>query len=156
METNVYLRAWRLQRGLMQKDLSRQAGVTQAQVSRIESLRQTASIKTIEKLTKTLGIGVADLLAPPPPSRSPLSRHDIQEIADAVVNGTREMEPDLNRLADAVASLVGQKLNAHLAPGRRANSGKRLSGKFRSVWVQRAFPESLLNEVLARVDKKFV
>lgn len=156
MGINTYLQAWRLQRGLTQKDLAQQAGLTQAQVSRIEGLRQTPTLKTIEKLAKTLGITVGEFLGPPPVSKSLLSRHNIQEIADAVVNGTRDMEPDRNRLADAVASLVGQKLNAHLAPGRRANKGKRLAGKFRSIWVQRAFPEPLLNEVLARVDKKLV
>lgn len=156
MATTLYLQAWRLQRGLTQKDLAQQAGLTQAQVSRIESLRQTPTLKTIEKLARALGIGVGEFLSPPPVSRSLLSRHNIQEIADAVVSGAREMEPDLNRLADAVASLIGQKLNVHLAPGRLANRGKRLGGKFRSIWVQRAFPEPLLNEVLARVDKKLV
>ena len=156
MAANLYLQAWRIKKGLTQRGLARESGLTQAQISRIESLSQAPNLKTIEKFAKAIGIEIGDLLSPPPISKSTLSRHNVQKIADAVISGSRDLGPDLNRLADAIASLVGQKLNAHLAPGRRANRGKRLGGNFRSIWVQRIFPEELLNEVLARVDKKLV
>ena len=154
METTLYLRAWRLHRGLTQRELALRSGLTQAQISSLEHLDHAPAIKTLERLAKGLGLSAQDLFQPPFGFNAPLSRHDIDAIAEAVVSGKRNMKPEWNRLADAVSSLISRKLNAYSAPGRFANHGKRWGGKFRAINVRRLFPELPLTQILTRVDKK--
>jgi|GEM_PF-3861198 len=154
METTLYLHAWRLHHGLTQKELALQTALTQAQISYLEHLNHAPAIKTLEKLAKGLDIKVEDLFQPPFGFTVPLSRHDIDAIAEAVVSGKRNMKPEWNRLADAVSSLISRKLSVYSVPGRFTNQGKRWGGKFRALNVWRLFPELPLTQILTRVDRK--
>jgi len=154
METTLYLHAWRLHQGLTQKALALRSGLTQAQISSFERLNHAPAIKTLEKLAEGLGIDVQDLFQPPFGLKAPLSRHDIDAIAEAVVSGRRNMKPEWNRLAEAASSLVSRKLKAYAVPGRFANQGKRWRSRLRAINVWRLFPELPLTQILTRVDKK--
>ena len=125
METTLYLCAWRLHNGLTQKELALRTGLTQAQISYLEHQNHAPALKTLEKLAKGLGLSTQDLFQPPFRFKAPLSRHDIDAIAEAVVSGKRNMKPQWNQLADAASSLISRKLNAYSVPGRFANRGKR-------------------------------
>ena len=153
MEPTLYLQAWRLYRGLTQKELAERSGLTQAQVSYLENCSHAPTLKTLNKLTQALGAGVGELMRPPPSAHPPLSRHDIDAVALSIVSGERGLGPQLNRLADAVASIISRKLNAFKAPGRVVNRGRRWGGKFQWFRVRRILPEPILNQILARVDK---
>ena len=153
METIAYLRAWRLSQGLTQKELIQKVGLTQPQLSRWENLSQTPSLLTLEKLAGALGIEMVELLNPPHTFPQTLSREQADRIARSVVSSKRNLGKLHNQLADAAASLISQKLNAYGVPGRRLFWGKRWRSKFRSVWARRTFPEAILKQVLARVDK---
>lgn len=154
METTLYLHAWRLHKGLTQKELALRTGLTQAQVSTLEAQVHIPTLKTLNKLALAFGVGAGELMNPPPTDHPPLSRHDIDAIAEAVVNGKRRLAPRFNRLADAVASLVSRKLNAYSVPGRVVNRGKRWNGKFKAIKIWRLFPELVLVQILSRVDRK--
>ena len=153
METLPYLQAWRLHKGLTQKELALRAGLTQAQVSTLENQTHVPTLKTLNKLAAAFGAGIEELMNLPRPYPS-LSRHDIDAIAEAVVSGERRLPPRFNHLADAVASLVSRKLNAYSVPGRVVNRGKRWTGKFKAMKVWRLFPELVLTQILSRVDRK--
>jgi len=58
---------------MSQEDLAKAAGISQATVSRLEKGEQTASVKTLAKLARALGITLTEL-APPstlPPQETP-------------------------------------------------------------------------------------
>lgn len=109
MASTPYLQAWRFHKGLSQKELAQRSGLTQAQVSYLENQAHLPTLKTLDKLAKALGIGVGELINPPPVPHPPLSRHEIDAIAEAVVSGKRLLAPGFNRLADAAASLISRK-----------------------------------------------
>ena len=153
METLPYLQAWRLHKGLTQKELAKRSGLTQAQVSTLENQTHIPTLKTLNKLAAAFGVPTGELLNLPPTGPLPLSRHDIDAVALAIVSGERNLNPGLNRLAASVASIISQKLNAFKAPGRVVNRGKRWGGKFQWFRVRRMAPEAILNQILARVDK---
>ena len=154
METLPYLQAWRLYKGLTQKELALRAGLTQAQVSTLENQTHIPTLKTLNKLAAAFGVPTGELLNLPPTGPLPLSRHDIDAVALAIVSGERNLNPGLNRIAASVASIISQKLNAFKAPGRVVNRGKRWNGKFKTMKVWRLFPELVLTQILSRVDRK--
>ena len=153
METTLHLQAWRLYRGLTQKELAERAGLTQAQVSYLENRAHVPTLKTLNRLAQALGAGVGELMGPAPAPHPPLSRHEIDAVALSIVSGGRSLRPELNRLADAIASVISRKLNAFRAPGRVVNRGKRWGGKFQWFRVRKIVPEPVFNQILARVDK---
>lgn len=153
MADTPYLQAWRLHKGLTQQELAERAGLTQAQVSYLENQAHIPTLKTLNKLAEALGTGVGELMEPPPSPYPPLSRHDIDAVALAIVSGERKLSPGLNQLADRVASVISRKLDAFKAPGRVVNWGKRWGGKFQWFRVRNMLPETILNQILARVDK---
>lgn len=153
MATTPYLQAWRHSKGLSQKELARRSGLTQAQVSYLENQIHLPTLRTLDKLAKALGIGAGELMSPPKTPHPPLSRHEIDAVALAIVSGERNLSPEFNHLADSIASVISRKLNAFKAPGRVVNWGKRWGGKFQWLRIRRMLPEPILNQILARVDK---
>ena len=152
METVLHLQAWRVSKGLTQKEVAKMAGLTQPQLSHLERLNR-ASLRTLGKLAAALGVEIGELLRSPYPLPQTLSREQADRIARSVVGGKRNLGELHNQLADAAASLISQKLNAYGVPGRRLLWGKRWNGKFRSVWTKQIFPETVLRQILSRVDK---
>jgi transcriptional regulator with XRE-family HTH domain len=62
----VYLREWRRYRALSQADLARQAGVTEATISRLEQANAPLPRpSTIRKLAAILAVAPHELYAPP-------------------------------------------------------------------------------------------
>jgi transcriptional regulator with XRE-family HTH domain len=56
------LRKYRRERGLSQEDLAYEAGVDRTYISALERSAYSATITTVEKLAKVLGVKPADLL----------------------------------------------------------------------------------------------
>jgi len=152
MAPTPYLQAWRLHNGFSQKELAERAGLTQAQVSYLENGAHLPTLRTLDKLARALHIGVGELMSLPQATQ-PLSRHDLDAIALAIVSGERNLRPEFNHLADRIASVISRKLNAFKARGRRVNLGKRWGGKFQWSQVRRMLPDPVLTQILSRVDK---
>ncbi|MBI4436501.1 MAG: helix-turn-helix transcriptional regulator [Candidatus Omnitrophica bacterium] len=153
MEPTVALTPWRLSKGLTQKELAERTGLTQAQVSYLENGLHLPTLKTLDKLAQALHVAVSELLGTSPKQDLPLSRHEIDAIALAIVSGERKLGPKFNPLADRIASILSQKLNAFGAPGKIRNRGKRWGGKYQWFRVRRIVSEPILEQILARVDK---
>jgi transcriptional regulator with XRE-family HTH domain len=68
------LRALRLERGLQQRQLADQAGLTPSMVSQIESGRLTPSLHTLGRLAAALGVPIASLFDGQPAGSLVISR----------------------------------------------------------------------------------
>ena len=77
MESAPYLQTWRLYNGLTQKELGKGSGLTQAQISYLENRTHAPTLETLNKLARTLGIGVGELMQPPASSYPSLSRQEV-------------------------------------------------------------------------------
>ncbi|MBS0220965.1 MAG: helix-turn-helix transcriptional regulator [Proteobacteria bacterium] len=64
------LRRMRNARGLSQEALAHEAGIDRTYISALERTVYSASIDTVDKLAKVLGVDAADLLRSPPKRRS--------------------------------------------------------------------------------------
>ncbi len=153
MKETLFLIHWRLEKNMTQKALSSLSGLTQAQISRLETSGQRPTYRTIERLAKALAINPEALFSPPPGLRLELSRHEIDRVGKAVVSGQRNMKRSLNRLADDVARLVSSKLKAFQVPGGHLVSGKRRNTKFVFLKTKHLYPAGILDQILSRVDK---
>lgn len=62
----VYLREWRLAKGLTQPELAQRTGTIKSEISRLEKGSRRMTIEWMNKFAKTMGITVEDLLTLPP------------------------------------------------------------------------------------------
>ncbi len=105
------LGGWRRVRGLTQAALASRAGLPQAAVSLTERGLRDVSLRTVFRLAAALKITPGTLLDVDP-ARTTLTRHDLDAIARAVAEGTRDLPPAQRRLADACAAAMRPTLEA--------------------------------------------
>ena len=60
--TENTVKVWREYRGLSQKALSEQTGISEAMISQIESGKKQGSLKTITKIAQALNLSVDDII----------------------------------------------------------------------------------------------
>ena len=65
-ETRLYLREWRKQRRLTQKELAKLTGIPESTISRYEAGERRVHIAVLGKLAAALGVRPGWLLEPPP------------------------------------------------------------------------------------------
>ena len=65
-EDRVYLREWRLAKGLTQPELAQRVGTVKSEVSRLESGSRRMTIEWMSAFSRALGISVEDLMTVPP------------------------------------------------------------------------------------------
>jgi transcriptional regulator with XRE-family HTH domain len=140
---------WRQARDLTQAALAARAGLPQAAVSAIEAGRRDCSVRTVFRLAAALDLTAGRLLDEEPP-RAPLSRHDVDAIARAVVSGRRALAPGLRRLADACAAAMRPTLEACAAPGA-PRARRRGPGALHAA-IQR-YGRDQVDLILERVDR---
>ncbi len=146
----IPVRLLRKTRGLSQVELAARAGITQAAVSEIERGGRLPTLRTLGRLSQALDVAPAMLLESS--ERSSPSREATDRIARAILRGQRALPPDEQRLADAVGSLVIQKLRAHAAPGVRRYSRGRWEAPWRPIWVRRTYGERTVSQLLRRLE----
>ena len=144
------LRLLRKTRGLSQVELAVRAGITQAAVSEIERGGRLPTLRTLSRLSRALDVAPTMLLESS--EQSSASRETADRIARAILRGDRTLPPDEQRVADAVGSLVIQKLRAHGAPGVRRYSRRRWEAPWRAIWVRRTHGERTVSQVLRRLE----
>lgn len=62
----VYLREWRLAKGLTQPDLARRVGTVKSEISRLEKGSRRMTIEWMSSFAQALGVSVEDLMTVPP------------------------------------------------------------------------------------------
>lgn len=102
------LREVRTSRGMTQADLGRQASVTPAYVSRLESGKVAPGIDMVERLAEVLGTTPSDLLPTDQPDPLPTMRDQARRLFDTLLSrgnlGTfASMNPILALLAEEAA-----------------------------------------------------
>lgn len=60
-----FIRSWRKERGMIQKQLARACGMSVPQLWAVESGRNSPSVKTLSRVASALGITLAQLFSPP-------------------------------------------------------------------------------------------
>jgi transcriptional regulator with XRE-family HTH domain len=68
------IKYWRQVRGLSQRALAEQTGLSYVHIARLELAQGNPTIATLETLAEALGIGVVDLLTGPPQAKRPAPR----------------------------------------------------------------------------------
>lgn len=146
----IYLKEWRLAKGVSQVALSKISGIPQPALSAIEQGRRGVTLRTLERLGEALGISLDELLKLPR-RQCPLTRHEMDRVARAIVQG-KPLPGELGLLANAVASLVVEKLRAHRAPGRRLIR-LRWNAPQRWLRVKAQYGEEIVKQVLRYIDR---
>jgi transcriptional regulator with XRE-family HTH domain len=62
----VYLREWRLAKGLTQPELAKRVGTVKSEISRLEKGSRRMTLDWMSSISKALGISVEDLMSVPP------------------------------------------------------------------------------------------
>jgi len=149
----LYLTAWRAERGMSQVGLARRTGLAQSALSAIEAGRRNITLNTLGQLAQALAVPPAALLQWPDRRQLPLTRHQVDGVARAVVSGERHLGPVLNHLADEIATLVMGKLRAHEAPGAKRTWGRRWDAPYRAWRMRQHYPWEMVVTILQRLDK---
>jgi transcriptional regulator with XRE-family HTH domain len=145
--------AWRLERGLTQNDLARQARLSRPNLSAIERGAREVTLKTVRSLASALGIKPGILADGEGPSiHVDGSRESLERIADAVVRGKRLEDAHEMALAVHVGNLVRSQLQAH---GIAVPHARRIGRSGVHAWLRTAhFPPNVIRSLLKRVREK--
>lgn len=147
------LAAWRRARGLRQEELAKRAGLLRPNLSAIERGRHDVTLATARQLAVAVGISLSELTEQSPPSPvSELDRHDIDQVAQAVVSGERSLTAEENRLADEITGLVIPLLEAHQMFGARGRR-RRSDNGHRRILIYVLYGPELVERILKRVEK---
>ena len=68
-ETRLFLREWRKQRRLTQKELGRLTGISESVISRYEAGERRVHVGVLGKLAAALGVRPGTLFMPPKPPK---------------------------------------------------------------------------------------
>ena len=150
----VYLRAWRMQKGLGQDRLAEAGRLSQSAISRIESGAVIPSIPTLLRLTKALDISLAEILVPPQNTAGGLPRFAADRIAKGIVSGKYPAKPSEAKVCRDFALLIGEKLKAQAVPGWKRISRQRLHSRRRALWMKKTYSKALIQQIHWRVDKE--
>jgi len=147
------LQILRKKQNLSQRELAQKAGVTQATLSRLENGLETPRWFTLQQLAQALGIESSTFLSETVRPAFSLNRHQIEEVAKAVLSGERRNVTQLNSLADQIARLMIQKLKAYGCPGYKRVQHFRWRAPYRRIRLRAFLPDELLKVILIRADR---
>lgn len=90
-------------RGLSQKELAKQAGVSPGLIGQMETGKVYPSLKTIEKISQALGVSVCSLI---------LEQEEVEEVIGALSPELRELlyQPRIQSILGSVCSMEEEKL----------------------------------------------
>ncbi len=145
--------AWREAKGVTQNQIASLTGISRPNISAFERGHRDITLTTLGKLALALGVSPGQLLDQSPQLFTQLNRYEIDEIAEAVVTGKRGVSIEKDRLADDVASLVINLLEAHQALGLKRV--RRLSRKdsHRALVKKFLYDETTLKRIMERIPK---
>ena len=78
VEVGRTIRELRQEKGLLQEELARKAGLSASALSNFEQGRRRISLEWLRKISKVLGVTVSDLI-PDSRVRKPLAENDVEE-----------------------------------------------------------------------------
>lgn len=148
--------AWRLTRGMTQRQLAEAAGVPRPNLSAIERGDREVTLRTLRALALALDVRPGALVDGEMPGQDapPLTRAQMERIAEAAVKGATLPDPRESALSHWLAAalaghLAGTRPSQARIGGRNAD---RAYFRLRSA-EQPAVVASLLNRVLEKVPR---
>ena len=149
--TLVGLAHWRVHRRMSQAVLADKSGLTQAGISQLERGLRSPTLRTVSRLSETLGVPSEWLWGLP--QKAALTREQGDRIARAIVQAKFSSLPaGEHQLAWAAGSLMIQKLRAHHVPGRALYARSRWGTARRPIRVRQLYGDDPVRQVLHRVD----
>jgi len=107
IEIGSRIAQFRFQKGITQLDLSRQTGIPQANLSKIERGKQDLTVSTLLKLCSALGVAPAEVFESKskiPPFR--LTRARAERLAKGVWNPTVKLSSPESKVRDLLSILI--------------------------------------------------
>lgn len=144
---------WRAAKGLSQVELARKAGIPRPNLSAIEKNRRDLTLSTLDKLARALEIAPEEIFHPPRIGGERLDRHTLDAVARAIVSGKRDLRPEHNALADEVALLLRNRLEAHGARGVRRLKRLRRPQLEDRLRCNARYGRDLVDQLLNRTEK---
>lgn len=93
-----WMRARRMERGMTQEALAREAGVTRQFINNIEAGRKSPSLRTASKIAAALGVSEATMWAPEPEAPDPTRRWETMSAEELIT----ELMANIRELTTAV------------------------------------------------------
>ncbi len=152
--SNVYL--YRRALGWTQQELARKAGIPRPNLSAIEKGKRDATVSTVHKIARTLGVKAGDLVDGRPPRlpENVESRDVLEAIADVLITGDQKK---LSKIQRTIASLLGGLVHERIsAAGFHDRFPRRDAKKMERDWslLKNILPQTALNSLLQRLDKR--
>lgn len=148
---------WRAERGLSQEDLARRAGIPRPNLSAIERGKRDLTLGTLLGLARALGVRPGILVDGIPPraeeGKAPLSRKEMERVADAVVRAKPAQNRRERALVEALRSLVWHRLARSQRGGGDARRGYR-SAANAWLWLRATYPPEVVKSLLQRVTDR--
>ena len=149
---------WRLERGLSQGELARNARMPRPNLSAVERGRREVSLTTARALARALGTSAGTLVDGIPPKSAdarskPWSREALERVAEAVVRGRRLSDPAEDDLARILEELTRNRQEALQRRAGRIRGDKRA---VRAAWMrlESAYPKEVVHSILQRIEDK--
>jgi len=148
----LYLKEWRISKGLSQGQLACATGIPQGALSIIERGKRDITVRSLERFAQSLDVDIARLFQAPLADLQ-LDRHEREEIARAVVEGSELKDPVKNELAFDLRSAISRKLIAFRAPAARMVRTSRWKVSARYSDLQKKYGTQLIHDILGRTEK---
>lgn len=147
---------WRLTRGMTQAQLANAAGVPRPNLSAIERGDREVTLRTLRALALALDVRPGALVDGETPDEGapPLTRAQMERIADATVRGATLIDPRESALSQWLAATLAGRLRRS-RPSRPSIGGRqsdRAYFRLRSA-EEPAVVTSLVNRVLEKIPR---
>ncbi len=151
------LALWRIERGLSQEELARRAGIPRPNLSAIERGKRDLTLATLRALAGALHVRPGVLVDGIPPraeeGKAPLSREEMERVADRVVWGGSARNRRERALVEALRSLVWHRLTPIQRGGGDPRRGYRSAARA-WLWLRSTYPPEAVKSLLQRITDR--
>lgn len=145
------IRAWRLARGVSQRELAAQSGLSRPNLIGLELGRRDCTVKTLCRLAHVLAVSPGTLLDERPVEAVPrLTRHDKEKIAQYIVTGKGQLKPSHQELALRILPLLRSALQAN---GIKRSVIRTRQTRQHRYEAELHYPRKLILDICKRVRK---
>jgi len=116
----VYLREWRLAKGLTQPELAKRIGTVKSEISRLEKGSRRMTLDWMSRAAKAMGVSVEDLMTLPPMgfgSVSPAPEEQGARAGEMEVTQFGSATIGVSLVSHGIATISGDDWSGHFQPG---------------------------------------
>jgi transcriptional regulator with XRE-family HTH domain len=142
--------SWRIKKGLSQTELARKANIPRPNLINLESGKRDCNLATLYKLAQALQISPGTLLDQNPHPIKKFNRHQIDQIARAIIHPSTKLSSRLETSRNEIYPLLFPTLRAvgiHKIPFRKSPS-RRIKSRVESIYGR-----DNVTHIIKRVNK---